>query len=132
MAETAPTTATNAGGCRLQSASAGFGFGDRLVDIDDDPDFRAELTRLSQSFGIGVIQLNTSDPLDSTLLLAAREKSEINWKTVDRIAALNPDFKEFVNSVAKSVKINQPAINGFDKLLTDAELDVRLKKMLGK
>ena len=102
------------------------------VDIDDDPDFRAELTRLSQSFGIGVIQLNTTDPVDSAVLLAAREKSEIDWKTVDRIAALNLDFKEFVSSVAKSVKINQPAVNGFDKLLTDAELEVHLKKMLGK
>jgi hypothetical protein len=102
------------------------------VDVDDDPDFRAELTRLSQSFGIGVIQLNTSVPVDSTVLFAAREKSEIDWKTVDRIAALNPDFKEFVNSVAKSVKINQPAVSGFDKLLTDAELEVHLKKILGK
>jgi uncharacterized protein len=102
------------------------------VDIDDDPDFRAELTRLSQSFGIGVIQLNTSEAVDSTVLLAAREKSEIDWKTVDRIAALNPDFKDFVNSVAKSVKINQPAMNGFDRLLTDAELDAHLKKISGK
>ena len=79
-----------------------------------------------------MIQLDTSEPVDSTVLLAAREKSEIDWKTVDRIAALNPDFREFVNSVAKSVKINQPAVSGFDKLLTDAELDVYLKKMLGK
>jgi len=102
------------------------------VKIDDDPDFRAELTRLSQSFGIGVIQLDTSVPVNSTVLLAAREKSEIDWNTVDRIAALNPDFKEFVNSAAKSVKINQPAVNAFDKLLSDAELNVHLTKMLGK
>jgi hypothetical protein len=102
------------------------------VEIDDDPDFREELTRLSQSFGIGVIQLNIAEPVDSTVLLAAREKSEIDWKTVDRIAALNPDFKEFLNSVAKSVKINQPAMNGFDKLLTDAELVILLQKMLVK
>lgn len=102
------------------------------VEIDDDPDFREELTRLSQSFGIGVIQLNTAEPVDSTVLLAAREKSEIDWKTVDRIAALNPDFKEFVNSVAMSVKINHPSVSGFDQLLTDAELVVYLQKMLGK
>jgi hypothetical protein len=102
------------------------------VDIDNDPDFRAELTRLSQSFGIGVIQLNTSDPVDSAVLLAARENSEVDWKTMNRIAALNPNFKEFVNSVAKSVKINQPAVNGFDKLLTDTELGLHLKKILGK
>jgi hypothetical protein len=102
------------------------------VDIDDDPEFRAELTRLSQSFGIGVIQLSTSEPADSAVLLAAREKSEIDWKTVDRIAALNPDFKAFVKCVANSMAINQPALNGFDKVLIDSELDAHLKKMLGK
>jgi hypothetical protein len=102
------------------------------VRIDDDPEFREELTRLSQSFGIGVIQLNTTDPVDSTVLLAAREKSEIDWKTVDRIAAVNTDFKEFISSVAKSVKINQAAVNGFDKLLSDKDLEVHLMKILGK
>ena len=101
------------------------------VEIDDDPDFRAELTRLSQSFGIGVIQLSISDPEDCTVLLAPRERAEIDWKTVDRIAAVNKDFAEFISSVAKSVKINQPALNGFDKLFTDVELDVHLKKILG-
>jgi hypothetical protein len=102
------------------------------AEIDDDHDFQAEVTRLSQSFGIGVIHLNTSVPADSTVLLAARQKTEIDWKTADRIAAINPDFKEFVSSVTKSVKINQPAVSGFDKLLTDAELDIHLKKMLAR
>ena len=49
-----------------------------------------------------------------------------------RIAQLNPDFQEFINSIAKSVKINQPAVNGFDHLFTDAELEAHLKKTLGK
>ena len=102
------------------------------VDIDEDPEFREELTRLSQSFGIGVIQLDTADPIDSTILLPARERTAIDWKTVDRIADLNPDFKEFISSVAKSVKINQPAVNGFDKLLTDTELEGHLKKAICK
>ncbi|MEX0718933.1 MAG: HTH domain-containing protein [Planctomycetaceae bacterium] len=102
------------------------------VEIDEDPDFRAELTRLSQSFGIGVIQFDLNDPLDSAVLLAARERTEIDWKTVDRIAAVNPDFESFIESVAKSVKINQPAVNGFDRLLTDLELEAHVKKMLLK
>ncbi len=102
------------------------------VEIDEDPDFRAELTRLSQSFGIGVIQLVVDEPVDSNVLLAAQEKSEIDWKTADRIAAVNSDFQEFISDVAKSVKINQPALNGFDKLLTEVELSVHLKKILGK
>lgn len=93
------------------------------VNIDEDAEFREELTRLSQSFGIGVIQLNTADPIDSTILHAARERTGIDWKTVDRIVELNPDFEGFISSVANSVKINQPAVNGFDQLLTDLELD---------
>jgi hypothetical protein len=102
------------------------------VDIDEDPEFRAELTRLSQSFGIGVIQLSTKDFVDCSVLVAARERHEIDWKTVDRIAAVNPDFKKFVNSVANSVKINQPAFIGFDQLMTDAELEIHLAKIVGK
>jgi hypothetical protein len=46
--------------------------------------------------------------------------------------AVNPDFEEFIGSVANSVKINEPAVNGFDKLLKDAELEVHLKKILGR
>lgn len=102
------------------------------VDIDEDPEFREELTRLSQSFGIGVIQLDTADPVDSTILLPARERMTIDWKTVDRIAKENPDFEEFISSVANSVKINQPALNRFDRLLTDMELEGHLKKAICK
>lgn len=102
------------------------------VEIDDDPEFRDELTRLSQSFGIGLIQMDMSEPADSRVLLPAREKSEIDWKTVDRIGAINPDFREFLNSVTNSVKINQPNVPGFDKLLADPDLDVYLTKMLDR
>ena len=101
------------------------------VDIDDDPDFRAELTRLSQSFGIGVIQLNIDDPEDCAVLLAPRRRTDIDWNTVDRIATVNDDFREFVSSVAKSVRINQPTLDGFDKNLTDAEIGTHLRKMRG-
>lgn len=102
------------------------------VHIDEDQEFRAELTRLSQSFGIGIIRLNTNDPSDSRVILAARDKTEIDWETVDRIATVNTDFGEFISSVAKSVKINQPAVNDFDKVLTDDELGVYLKKIMSK
>lgn len=83
------------------------------------------------------MQYSTTAPrwaANSKVLLPAREKSDIDWKTVDRIADLNPDFKEFVSCVAKSVEINQPAVNGpagkvnFDRLLTDQELAVHLKE----
>ncbi|MBI2803594.1 MAG: hypothetical protein HYX68_01255 [Planctomycetes bacterium] len=98
------------------------------VDFDPDQQFEEELTRLSQSFGIGVIELNTTDPIASQIKLPAREKSVLDWKTVDRIAAVNSDFREFVGSVASSVKINQPVTVGFDRLLAGSDLEVYLKK----
>lgn len=51
------------------------------VQIRDDLEFFAELTRLSQSFGIGVIQLDPTEPVDSHVLLTARERPEVDWKT---------------------------------------------------
>ena len=98
------------------------------VNIDPDPVFRAELGRLSQSFGIGVIQLSISEPEDCEVILAAREKTEIDWKTVDRIAHVNPDFDEFISSVLKSVTIYQDVLKG-DPLLTDTELEIHLKEI---
>ena len=91
--------------------------------------FRAELGRLSQSFGIGVIQLSITEPADCEVLLAAREKTEIDWKTVDRIADVNPDFEEFISSVLKSVTINQDVLKA-DPLLTDTELEMHLRKIV--
>ena len=85
-----------------------------------------------QSFGIGVIQLDLDNPDDCSILLAPRKNSDIDWQTVDRIAAVNPDFAGFINSVAKSVKINHPTVVGFDKVLDDADLGVYLKKIQGK
>lgn len=102
------------------------------VEIDDDPEFRSELTRLSQSFGIGVIQLDLTEPLDSAVLLPAAERSEIDWRTIDRVAAVNSDFREFIGAVLKSVKINQPAITGFDRQLADDEMVDYLKKTTAK
>jgi hypothetical protein len=99
------------------------------VEIDDDPDFRAELTRLSQSFGIGVIQIDIKNPDDSAVILAPRKNPEIDLQTVDRIASVNSDFAEFITSVANSVKINRRTIEDFDKVLTDADLEVFVKKM---
>jgi len=102
------------------------------ADISDDQEFRKELSRLSQSFGIGVIHLDVDEPNDSTVILPARKNPEIDWPTVNRVAKANSDFAEFIGSVSNSVKINQLALNKFDKLLVDAEMDAHLKKITGK
>jgi uncharacterized protein len=87
-----------------------------------------DLRRLSQSFGIGVIQLNTENPVESEIKFPASKKDEIDWQTVNRIVEENTDFQEFIDSVTKSVKINHPTVDGFDKILSEHELDQYLIK----
>jgi len=99
------------------------------AEIDDSPEFQDELKRLSQSFGIGVIRLDIENPNDTVVLLPARARTEVELETVNRVAADNPDFSEFISAVANSIKINQPSRPGFDKVLLDSELETYLKKL---
>jgi len=99
------------------------------AEIDENKEFRDELSRLSQSFGIGVIQLDTKEYTDSKILYPARERTEIDLETVNRITEVNPDFKEFIISVVDSININKPQFHGFDEILKDEKLQDHLKKV---
>jgi hypothetical protein len=99
------------------------------AEIDENQEFRDELSRLSQSFGIGVIQLDVKEPFDSKVLYPARERNEIDLETVNRITGVNPDFKEFIVSVVDSININKPQFHGFDEILKDEKLLDQLKKL---
>jgi hypothetical protein len=92
------------------------------VSIDEDQEFRDELARLSQGFGIGVIQLNLREPLDSEIILPARERDEIDWETVNRIAEVNEDFMKFITDVVNSVKINQESVQNFEPVPKDDDV----------
>lgn len=100
------------------------------ANISDDQEFREELTRLSQSFGIGIIRLDLEEPMNSEVLLPARGREEIDWETINRIAEVNEDFTAFIDCVAKSVKINQVAAVNFDRILKDEEVGDLAKKLL--
>jgi hypothetical protein len=103
-----------------------------VAEIEEDPEFMQELKRLSQSFGIGVIRLDTVQVEDSEIILAARERSEVDWETINRIAEINSDFKDFVDCVGKSITINQVAAKGFDPVLNDVEMAAYLKRFAKK
>jgi len=103
-----------------------------VAAMEEDPEFREELRRLSQSFGIGVIRLDTQQVEDSEIVLPAEERSELDWETVNRIAEINPDFRDFVDCAGKSIAINQLATSGFDAVLDDDELALHLKRIATK
>jgi hypothetical protein len=58
-----------------------------------------ELQMLSALHGIGVIILNTSDLFDSQILIPAKEKSDVDWQSANRIVEENTDFSDFVELV---------------------------------
>lgn len=78
------------------------------AELTDTPEFMEELGRLSQSFGIGVIKLDLESlEEESRILFPAQEKKEVDWETINRIAEINPIFREFLTLVRESSDIHK-------------------------
>ena len=58
-----------------------------------------ELEMLHSLHGIGLIQLNREQPLESQVLVPARERVNVDWATCDRLARENSDFRKFTDLV---------------------------------
>ena len=54
---------------------------------------------LFAAHGIGFIKLDVDNPADSQVLIPARERDEIDWDMVNRLATENRDFLEYVKLV---------------------------------
>ena len=68
------------------------------AEISDEQDFRDELSRLSTSFGIGVIKLNLEDPHSSEIIFPPKYREILDWETINKLT-MNADFKEFISTV---------------------------------
>ena len=66
--------------------------------ISEDEDFFDELSRLSTSFGIGVIELDVEDPHSSEIIIPAKYKKNLDLETINKLA-MNNDFKDFLETV---------------------------------
>lgn len=66
--------------------------------ISEDEDFFNELSRLSASFGIGVIELDVEDPHSSEIIIPAKYKKNLDLETINKLA-MNNDFKDFIETV---------------------------------
>lgn len=69
------------------------------AEIAQDNDFVLELKRLSNAFGIGIIKLVVDNPDDSEILIPAREREFVDIETMNRLAEINPNFKEFLKRI---------------------------------
>lgn len=68
------------------------------AEVSEEEEFRSELSRLSTSFGIGVIKLNLDDPHSSEIIFPAKYREALDWETINKLT-MNSDFKEFISTV---------------------------------
>ncbi|MDX6021630.1 HrgA protein [Scandinavium sp. V105_16] len=71
------------------------------INEDKQRGVERELQMLCALHGIGVILLNPQDPGNSQTLIPARERTSIDWQSVNRLVEENKDFKEFIDLVAE-------------------------------
>ncbi|WP_187848977.1 HTH domain-containing protein [Helicobacter pylori] len=99
------------------------------IEDKDKEDVLDELRRLNQSFGIGVIKLE-SEISNSKILLPAKER-EIDIPTLNMLIEQSPkDFKPFMANINKQIEkgLDTPIeMNGFDRVFNDEEMQKHIK-----
>lgn len=73
-----------------------------------------ELKRLNNSFGIGIIEFNMSKPDESKIILSAKTKEELDWKTIDKLVKSNTDFEDFIKGINNYITTGIPNSQFFD------------------
>ncbi|WP_203456561.1 hypothetical protein [Legionella sp. MW5194] len=58
-----------------------------------------ELRMLSSLHGVGFIRLDTDTPLESQIMIPAKEKSQVDWNNINRLVEENFDFKNYIKFV---------------------------------
>lgn len=101
------------------------------LGIKQDHQFIEALQKLSQSFGIGVIELNLSNILESKILSPARYKEKMDYAVIDELAVKNSHFAQFLKTVTDFEPDNpQRFEREFDHILSDEALSDYLRDRL--
>ena len=98
------------------------------AEIDKNPDFLDELYRLSNAFGIGIIELSTEDPDDCQILFQARERKEIDIHTMESLSE-NEDFASYVENIGRTITSSRIYQGDYDKILKADELRVLFENL---
>jgi hypothetical protein len=78
------------------SSWANYGY---LVAFEFNDSLNEEMTRLNQSFGIGIIELN-ANPYQSKILFPATFR-DLDFKTIDKLCKMNSEFNKFIEQTEK-------------------------------
>lgn len=94
------------------------------ADISKEQEFRDELSRLSTSFGIGVIQLNIEDPNSSEIVFPATYRENLDWEAINKLA-MNTDFKEFISTVKIDITSKKIHKKEYDTIYQADEIKIK-------
>ena len=97
------------------------------AEISNEEEFTKELTRLSSSFGIGVIKLNIEEPDNTEIILPARTRDTLDWDTIDKLT-MNPDFTEFLTRIKIDMSSKKVHTKEYDEVLDSESLKKSIQK----
>lgn len=90
--------------------------------IADDSSLYDEMRRLNNAFGIGIIKLNPKDIEQSEILFPAKENTNVDWDTINRLAEENEDFRNFISDITEDIKLGKVKSN-YDAIWKDEDLE---------
>lgn len=96
------------------SSWANYGY---LVAFEFSDSLHEEMTRLNQSFGIGIIELN-ANPYQSKVLFPATYR-DLDFKTIDKLCKMNNEFNRFIEQTEKLMTASEKYISGAEKELDE-------------
>ncbi len=92
-----------------------------LVTLKLDEEVVEEARRLANSFGIGLIKLDSENVEEGQILVPATYRKEIDIDSMDRLASENKDFANFLQNIIDDKKIKK--VNSrYDKVMEDTEI----------
>ncbi|MBL7880865.1 MAG: hypothetical protein JNN23_13580 [Chryseobacterium gambrini] len=96
------------------SSWANYGY---LVAFEFSDSLNEEMSRLNQSFGIGIIELN-ANPYQSKILFPAVYR-DLDFKTIDKLCKINKEFENFIEQTEKLLTASEKYITGAEKELNE-------------
>lgn len=93
------------------------------LNISEDENFKRELKRLCNAFGIGVIKINPENIYQSEILYPAISREFVDWETLNVLYEVNSDFSSFVDDIIASINIKGK--HGNYDIIFDSEEDAR-------
>lgn len=96
------------------SSWANYGY---LVAFEFSDSLNEEMGRLSQSFGIGIIELN-ANPYQSKVLYPSVFR-DLDFKTIDKLCKMNKEFEKFIEQTEKLMTASEKYVSGAEKELEE-------------